>query len=395
MSPRERLLAALRHDPVDRVPFTLLELNPYAGGWRRKDPSYARVLEKARELQDNLVFIPVEDPNFTYYMMAFRDDQDPAELAGLGDLGVFLSAAPEARREVRERKEGDSFFYDASIHAPAGELRGRFRVDPGVMTSWVIEPFIKSEEDLRRLLSIPFEAPRVDVTALRGLQERLGESGLLYISMLDPIGLLGANASYEELLVICWRNEELVLDVLRMFQERLKHVVSEAARGLSGAVFRFCGAEFVTPPMLSREHFRKLVTELDREIFSLIRDEGTNFSCLHCHGRIRPVLDEILAMHPDLLEPIEPPPDGDVSLEELFETFRGRVALMGRVEGSLLEMGTPEEIENALRDILATAKRERGFILAPSAAPFVSPLPESIETNLIHYLETARRLGAM
>jgi len=384
MTHRERLISAIRCEPVEGTPFNLLEINPFVVNWRAKDPSYAGVLEALRGA-DNFAFVPVEDPNFTYYMLAHPEDQDPAELRGLGDLG-FLFTRLERRR--RRWDEGSVTFFEETVHTPKGPLKATFKVEPGVMTSWVVQPFLKEEEDLEKLLSLPYIPPEVDLGPILELEGRVGEDGLLFISLPDPVGALAGLSNYEEFLLWCWRRPELVDDVLNAIKERMKAVLEEVSSKLEGAVFRFWGSEYAAPPMLPPDLFRRFVTEHDGEIFELVR-RGGNFSCLHIHGPIRAVADQILEVEPDLLEPVEPPPYGDMSLKELFNKFGGKVCLMGHVEGMLLETGSPEDVERAVRDVLSEAEGREGFILSVSSAPFVSPLPKEVEVNLLRYIEVA------
>ena len=81
-------------------------------------------------------------------------------------------------------------------------------------------------------------------------------------------------------------------------------------------IFRICGPEYATPPFLSPELFRRFVTPYLTEIIAEIRGAGA-FARVHCHGRIARVLDQMVEAGAQGLDPIEPPPDGDITLGEV------------------------------------------------------------------------------
>ena len=45
MTSRERLIAALRRRPVDRLPVTLYEFHPFGGCWAADEPSYRPLMD--------------------------------------------------------------------------------------------------------------------------------------------------------------------------------------------------------------------------------------------------------------------------------------------------------------------------------------------------------------
>ena len=101
------------------------------------------------------------------------------------------------------------------------------------------------------------------------------------------------------------------------------------------------------------------------------------FARIHCHGRIRAVLDMICDMGADAIDPIEPPPHGDVDLAFVRCVYGERLVLFGNIELSDIESMEPDEfrqlVERTLRD--GTRGRGRGFVLMPSASPNGRQIP--------------------
>ena len=100
------------------------------------------------------------------------------------------------------------------------------------------------------------------------------------------------------------------------------------------------------------------------------RDGG--FARIHCHGRIRNVLPFFRQMGASAIDPIEPPPQGNITLAEVRRDYGRDFVLFGNLESSDIENLAPSEFEkivaNSLRD--GTAGSGRGFVLMPSAAAY-------------------------
>ena len=57
------------------------------------------------------------------------------------------------------------------------------------------------------------------------------------------------------------------------------------------------------------------VTSYDGRIIRRLKDYGVPV-LMHCHGKVRAALPEMIRMGVDAKEPVEPPPAGDVTIEE-------------------------------------------------------------------------------
>jgi hypothetical protein len=112
---------------------------------------------------------------------------------------------------------------------------------------------------------------------------------------------------------------------------------------------------------------------------------------LHVCGRSREIV-ELVHAHTDVdvMEPIEPPPGGNVDLAEAKRRFGDKLALKGNLNTfKLLTYGTVAEVREAAKRCLEAAMEGGGFWLAtgdqtPANAP---------EENLVAVIETAREYG--
>jgi len=115
----------------------------------------------------------------------------------------------------------------------------------------------------------------------------------------------------------------------------------------------------------------------------------------HCHGPIRALLDDFLDLGVDAIDPCEAPPalTGDITLGEIARRVGHALVIMGNIQLDNIERAEPETIDW----LVAQAVEEVGgcapFMLLPTAAPFVTPLPERTSQNLIQFLISACRYG--
>ncbi|MHC4714260.1 MAG: hypothetical protein ACYTAN_13490, partial [Planctomycetota bacterium] len=109
----------------------------------------------------------------------------------------------------------------------------------------------------------------------------------------------------------------------------------------------------------------------DTPIVEAIAAEG-GYARIHCHGRIRAVLDFILQTGCAGLDPVEPPPQGDVELGWVRRNYGKHLTLFGNIEVADLEnlptARFADKVKRALDE--GTAGEGKGFVLMPTACPY-------------------------
>ncbi len=172
MTSRERLLTVLRRGRPDRVPVTIYEFAPYnTEEWFNSEPSYAPLIELERRYGDSFVRAPLDDCPVL-----------------LGD--------PNNVHGTQARHADGTLVNTTEIDTPKGRLRSVSRRDPGLMTNWQIEPLIKTDADIERVLSMPDPPCRANGARLRELEARVGENGILLFSLGDALGHLDYIGSF-------------------------------------------------------------------------------------------------------------------------------------------------------------------------------------------------------
>lgn len=372
MTSRERLTAALKGEPVDRIPVSAYELDSYDNATLRQDPGYARILDHIRDSADLL------------YPWG-----PGSKSAG---LGYFMTATTDCKVETEERTEAGRTFRRTTLHTPKGPLYSESSTVPDILTTWTVEHFLKTDEDIERFFSIPYVPTVPDCDGFAATDERIGPRGLLHISMADPLCMVADLFEFGEYTVRAMTDPQTFKRLLDLAWQRMRpHLEAVLRAGVRG-VFRICGPEYATPPYLPPSLFHEYVVPYVGEMCRLIREAG-GFPRLHCHGKIGKVLGSILEMRPEAIDPLEPPPDGDLTLEDAVASLGASMTLMGNMETRELEFLPEGAMRHRVREALEVGSKARGFILTPTACPAGRALSEVAERNYRIMIEEAKRFA--
>ena len=114
---------------------------------------------------------------------------------------------------------------------------------------------------------------------------------------------------------------------------------------------------------------------------------------IHSHGNIRGLLDEFVRSGTECIDPIEPPPDGNITLAEVKKGWGDKLVLMGNIELRDLETSDPEHIRQLVKQAMDDAKEGGGFILYPCSVPLDAELKPKTEENIIAMLDAGLEFG--
>lgn len=324
MTSRERLLAAMRFEKVDRVPvasFGLGKLDP--------DSSIARELIARID-----PFIEVHVPGDIYYGAAC---------------------------EHEAWTEGD--VTTAVVKTPLGDLTQRTQVTP--ITSARIEFPLKTPADVEKYLSIEYVPPEVDVSAFYKRKAEIGEDGFVLAGIPTPV-VLPASMLSPEAFCLWWADyPELMLMLTNMFAARVNDWTDRLCKaGVDG--FRLVGGEYASV-QLGPNGFDALALEQDRELVEIIHRYG-GIAYYHNHGPVMRFMTRFARIGMDALDPLEAPPWGDADLRRARELCGEKVAFVGNIDDmEILEKLPFEQIEPIARERLEAAG-DRGFILGGTAS---------------------------
>jgi hypothetical protein len=372
-SRRSTLLRLLSERRQEIIPVTTYGVDRYSHPWMAADPSFARLLDYTDSHE---------------YIFALHRSY----YASFGATDVLGVSDPAAIEQRSYRTEGATHT-EYVLHTPAGDLTAHYTENDGVHTVWRHDMLIKSDDDMDRFLAAPFVPAPPDVESFERIRQALGERGVMEIEVPDPLCLVVENMSYEDFMVRTLFAPAKIDALLDKAAELLHTWLESVLAAGFGPVFRIFGPEYAAPPVMSLKYFKKFVTAYDRPLIELIHRHG-GYARYHCHGPIRRILDDFLALGVDMTDPCEAPPSGDITLRELADRVGRDLILMGNIQLDDIERAGPEKIETLVAEAIDAAGGRAPFILCPTAFPFSSPLPVVTEGNLMRFLDAAEKYGA-
>ncbi|MCF7957060.1 MAG: hypothetical protein K9M57_01290 [Phycisphaerae bacterium] len=369
MNRRERLMATLRGEPVDRPAVSFYELNGLDEDYDNPDPfniytapSWRELIALTRDHTDRIVMRKV--PFVVEKGAANKEKQmagvpsDP--LAGLSKEAISFDA-------------NGSRIVTRTINAGNRTLTSRTRQDRDVNTIWTLEHLLKDVDDLKALLQLDFPAPAAepDVSVVLDAEAALGDAGIVMIDTPDPLCLAAALFDMATYTVVATLEPALFHELLSRFAAILHSNTRAIAKALPGRLWRIYGPEYASPPYQGPAAFRDYVVRYDQPMVDAIQQQG-GFVRIHSHGNLKLILDDIASMGVDGLDPIEPPSQGDVELSYVRQKYGEQMVLFGNLEATDLENMPTDQFAEKIKTAIeqGTAGQGRGFVLMPSACPY-------------------------
>jgi len=282
-------------------------------------------------------------------------------------------AIDELRTVARWRDEAGSHFERTTIRAGSRDLTMLTRRDVDINTVWTLDHLLKDGEDLKAWLDLPEPSETGEPTVDEALaaERALGDTGIVMVDTADPVCIVAQLFALADFTVIAFSERELFHKALAKVSRRLLPRTRAVAALLPGRLWRIYGPEYCTPPYLPPELFREYVTRYDKPMVEAIQAHG-GFARIHSHGRIREVLEGLAETGCAGLDPIEPPPQGDVELGWVRRHYGRQMTLFGNIEIADIENLPTDRFAQKVKRALdeGTAGSGRGFVLMPTACPY-------------------------
>ena len=376
MTRRERLMATLRGEPVDRPAVSFYEI----GGWT-PDP------------QDPDPFNIYNSPDWWPLLQLAEVETDLIRMRG-------PSSKPAADNCRDDFFKTETYMVDGSRRSRTTlTVAGRTMIsltrrDPGVSTTWTLEHLLKDADDVKAYLQLPEQvlSREYSIDSLFAEEEALGDAGIVMVDVGDPICHVAALFSMEDYTVFALTEPALFHQLLGMHARPIYRMVHQVAAAFPGHLWRICGSEYASEPFLPPQLYGEYVVRYTKPMVDTIQKHG-GFARIHSHGRLRNILPHIAAMSPAGLDPIEPPPQGDMHLIDVRREYGQRIVLFGNIEASELETLPPPQFERRVAQALreGTAEEGRGFVLMPSAAPYGRQISAQVMANYETMIRLAKK----
>ena len=295
----------------------------------------------------------------------------------------MMTSTNRIQTKIKEVDENTRDIY-GQLHTARGVLKFRDSVFRNQCTQWNMEVPVVELEQMEALLETPFEIDmeEVELTAghVRDMVERLDERVIYQFFIPSPIVAISRCMDFEMFLEASLTERELILEGLKEITRRQLLMLDAVVPKLPDhIVFWMGGSEQCAPPMMHPEAFDLFVEPYDSQIVEKIHSYGYAVGC-HCHGKVKHALGVMKRIGYDATEPVEPSPQGNVSMREGFEIASGKMTLIGNLEWADLELCSQEQIRERVR-ALGEFKHER-LIVASSAGPITSVTSKLVDNHL-------------
>jgi len=178
---------------------------------------------------------------------------------------------------------------------------------------------------------------------------------------------------------------DAILDRVTMLCKEITTRALEEADGTIDIVWSAGDVGMQTGMIFSPELWRERIKPFHRELIEPFKKMGLT-TRYHTDGAVVPIIDDLIGMGLDLLDPIQPDTPG-MDPENLSRLFQGRISFYGGVNTqTLLPFGTPAEIEREVLKLINVLGQSGGYIVAASNAV----QPDVPIENILTLYRTAR-----
>ena len=374
MTGKERIRAAMNHQPVDRVPVMCqlsighyllnTDLSPVDVWFTSEGFAQALItLQQRYQFDGILINLPGRDPDW-------MRDVERIETAADGSQTVFFVNGEHAQCPA-----------DDNVQHFRNGNRQRITIDQ-------VDPEKIYYDDPHCVggLKYPFyfgiqpqSRPRGDYwpsymfRTIDLVLEQVGTSVSVHSEIFSPFTQLMELFGYEDALMYLLDQPDKCKAILAAYTAGAADLgVRQAQRGVDAVLISsaFAGAGFLAP-----RHYEEFVLPYERLVVEQIKRQGVPVYTHTC-GEIGDRLEQMVATGLDGIDTLDPPPLGSVDLEDAKARIGDRVFLKGNIDPvNTLLKGTVEQVERDVRWRLAVGSVGSGYILssACSVAPRVAP----------------------
>jgi hypothetical protein len=385
MTRRERLMATLMGKAVDRPAVNFYEIGGFLVNPSDPDgyniynsPSWQPLLNLAENHTDLIRMV--------------------SPVRAQSHLSWDGRANADIRKQIVEEKlweDNNSRFTRLTYKVGRRELTTLSRRDREIDTVWTIEPLLKNTEDVNLFLELPDEIfeENINIGHLEEQEKKLGDNGIIMIDTEDPVCAVASLFSLETFTIFALTEQELCHKLLEKHARYIHKRTEKVARELPGRLWRIYGPEYITEPFLSPALFNDYVVKYTGPMVKQIKKYG-GFARIHSHGCIKNILDYIREMDADAVDPVEPPPHGDVDLQYVRRKYGEQLVLFGNIEISDIESMPGERFRKVVKQTIADgiSGEGRGFVLMPTASPYGRNISELTLRNYQIMIEEVEKM---
>jgi uroporphyrinogen decarboxylase len=335
--------------------------------------SRERVLTAAdRRMADRTPADYKAEPTVNEYMMEFLKVATYEELLRRLEIDV---------RRLEPRYVGQPYqtFEDGVFEDYWGIRSKRLAAGRGVYDMHVHTPLWDAQtvEDLEKHA---WPTPDIfDYSVMRGQCARYRDYAVMYEGA-DLFTRPGILRNMENMLVDMIERPEIAHFLFRKFTDFYSEDIARALEATSRGFDIYCEwSDYGTQRalLMSVPMFQEFVAPYLKRLVDLCHSAGVKFMAHSC-GAIRPLIPDLIALGVDILDPIQVAAEG-MDPAGLKRDFGDKLVFHGGIcTQRTLPFGTPQEVQEAVLDRVATLGAGGGYIIASSHDISADTPPENI-----------------
>ena len=278
-------------------------------------------------------------------------------------------------------------------HTPHGDLSAVAHTTPAYADWLLLHPVKRWPVDMDAYADYFFAAPEsLDLGEIDVVIAGVGEKGLvttligeLFTSFLGTVREGGMAQTILDLIDdpgYCSRLQSRYIQYCAALTRRILEETSTQAV--------FINSGYSGLPILNRSLFRQWDRPVLAAVSAVCREHDIPLH-LHQHGRLIPIMEDIISAGVSIVCPLLSSPQGDVDdLQAFKQRFGGRIAIKGNVDPfAVLQHGAPAEVERAVQKCILDAAPNGGFILGTADSTLTGTPFENIHT----FVKAGRKYG--
>ena len=273
-------------------------------------------------------------------------------------------------------------------HTPKGDLHMVKRISLKKEPGFIIEHMVKEPEDIDKLLSMEYAPFPLNRDRYDRSVAQMGERGVVMIGLGHAAYAVQTLLGSETLAYFSIDERERLSLLIRCYADRLlAHTKAILDLGIKEPVFSWVGPEVYLPPLMGVADFEEFVHDMDKPICDAIHNAG-GYVWVHSHGMVARFIDCFIDMGVDVLNPLEPPKNGDIDMNAIIAQYGNRIGWEGNIEIQEILLSDRERLRDLIDACVEAGHKSGRFILCPSAGYMEYPQPtEHYIDNLMFYLQ--------
>ncbi len=379
MTSKERMNAAMSLGTPDRVPvmcqlsighyFLYSGIDPIDIWLTSEGFAEALVqLQKKYSFDGILVNLPGRPPNIKNYIKKIESNESGKKITWKN--GCF-SIIPNDDNPHYNQVDGSRYYPKFNELIP-DKL---FYVEP-----WEIKeisyPFKWGFENDETQIDNSF--PDYISDTIKLVKEKVGSEISVHAEIFSPWSQFLELLNYENALMAIMDDPGKVKDILERLTDGAAAIAKIHLK--EGVDALLISSAFAGGGLISRNHYSEFVLPFERKLINKIRQEYDVPIYTHTCGSIGDRLDLMLETGTNGIDTLDPPPLGNIEIEEATNFLNGKAFIKGNIDPvNTMLYGSKKEVEKDVKRRIEAGKPNGGYILSTACSIAPSTPSENIE----------------